>query len=489
MMLQQAPLPVGPGTTTTSNAVTFFLSDNNIEGETDNDDLLVSSPQTPMMIYGNDSIDDITNNNINNTSAEDYDDDHHDRDDSTSSLLQMRYPYYNNNNSNSLLQPNIGLRERTTSQSSAGDIYSSSRDRTFSQNSVEQLESQSQSTVIIHHHRRMVMGKTVNLSSSKSKVTTRSSSSSGTAPILSSTTPSKYSSVSHPTGQNYDGLRSFIESIQSIQVPIWILRYYRNMQKSQQPLVPASGKSNKVVVETVTQDNISDSSKSASPLLSISELQQQKLSKQTIDSKINDDDRTVVYWIQGLDRVLFQENTCCAHEVRLLGWKPPTYAWFALSGGVCDIIQLGMLYLLHVYVLPTNMDTSVSWMVAFCTSIFFRHTSHRFFVFGTYVGGYTRSLGRIYMGYSVTIVLSTILNYILNRILEVNLFLLAILTMAWTGVVNYFILKYFWNIGSSKSKSTMSSASSKNGGIQKSKHVNDMIDPQSLTATVVNTKS
>ena len=93
------------------------------------------------------------------------------------------------------------------------------------------------------------------------------------------------------------------------------------------------------------------------------------------------------------------------------------------------------------------------------------------------------------MGYSVTIVLSTILNYILNRILEVNLFLLAILTMAWTGVVNYFILKYFWNIGSSKSKSTMSSASSKNGGIQKSKHVNDMIDSQSLTATVVNTKS
>jgi putative flippase GtrA len=190
----------------------------------------------------------------------------------------------------------------------------------------------------------------------------------------------------------------------------------------------------------------------SAPLVAIDEIQPQPLSAiEEKNNDINSEDRTVVHWIQGLDRVVFHKDTCCAQEIRLLGWKPPRYIWFALSGAICDIIQLGMLYLLHVYLLPTHIDTSISWMVAFCTSILFRHTSHRFFVFGTYVGGYTQSLIRIYMGYSVTIVLSTILNYILNRILAVNLFVLALLTMAWTGIVNYFILKYFWNIGSNSS--------------------------------------
>jgi hypothetical protein len=53
----------------------------------------------------------------------------------------------------------------------------------------------------------------------------------------------------------------------------------------------------------------------------------------------------------------------------------------------------------------------------------------------------------MYMAYSVTIVLSTLLNYLLSRVLEVHVFVLALLTMAWTGVANYFILKFFWNIG------------------------------------------
>jgi putative flippase GtrA len=472
-------------------AVTFILPNDEFN---DDDDLLVSSPPPLPMKLRNDSIDDLYNNNDDiNNSNEDYDNHDHDIDDSTSTLLQMRYPYYNN-------PSNIGLRERTTSQSSVGDImmYNNSRDRTFSQNSVEQLESQSMNL------RRNTIGKNVSVGSSSTtfKGVTRSSSGggSGIVPLLSSTTTSKYSSSSSlQTIRNHEWLRSFVESIQSMQVPIWMLRYYRNKQKHQQPQFSALGKLTKATAVPVTHDSIGDSSNSSKlspPLLSIDELQQQQHSKPDIDTTTKeDDDRTVVHWIQGLDRVLFHKETCCAQEIRLLGWKPPRYAWFALSGAMCDILQLGMLYLLHVYILPTNMDTSISWMVAFCTSILFRHTSHRFFVFGTYVGGYTHSLVRIYMGYSVTIVLSTILNYILNRILAVNLFLLAILTMAWTGVVNYFILKYFWNIGSStSSKSTINNTSAGSSTIlsssnKQNKHAIDMIDSQSLTATTINAKS
>ena len=463
----------------TSPTVTFILPDGDVSNEALNenenydrdDDVLGASSQTPLTttlksdssIYGGGS----------GHVADDLDD-------SSALYQQLRYPYSYS------IQPNIGLRERTTSQSSAGDIYSS-RDRTFSQNSVEQLEAQSQSSN--NHHRRNPLGKSNSISNSYKVVnSTPRTSASSTVPLLSY-------SASQPQQNSRDWIQSFVESIQSTQVPIWLLRHYRKQQQ-----YSTTGKPTKLNAVSATLDNNGDGNntgigKPKIPLVPIHEQQQSQRSKHDSENNNNNDhDRTVVYWIQGLDRVLFQKDTCCAQDIRLVGWKPPRYVWFALSGGLCDIIQLGMLYLLHMYVLPANMDTSISWMIAFCTSIFFRHTSHRFFVFGSYIGGYTQSLIRIYMGYSVTIVLSTILNHVLNRMLKVNLFLLAILTMAWTGVVNYFILKYFWNIGKSSStaiKSTTTSTTivASSGQTSKSATIVEMIDSQSSNAVNISAKS
>jgi putative flippase GtrA len=277
-----------------------------------------------------------------------------------------------------------GLRERTTSQSSVDySVYSShtaQRDRTTSQSSVEQVELGNGSS----HHRGNRHG---------ARYFYRPSIKSISLPP-----PKK---PTHPVSTEPSQLRSVVAAIQSMEVPLWIIRYYRHRRNKMA--------SNEDAPDTAVQDGESHT----------------------------------VYWITGLDRVLFPPATCCAEEVYLVGWKPPRYLWYMISGAICDVLQLVLLYVLHLYIL----DSATSWALAFCASIAVRHTTHRYFVFGDYIGGYRRSLQRMYMAYSVTIVLSTLLNYLLSRVLEVHVFVLALLTMAWTGVANYFILKFFWNIG------------------------------------------
>lgn len=299
-----------------------------------------------------------------------------------------------------------GLRERTTSQSSVEhSVYGSHsalRDRTTSQSSVEQVELGNSSA----HHRGPRHGRFSYRSSIKSipfppphKV-----------PQRVTTEPSQ--------------LRRLITWIESIEVPLWIIRYYRRHRNK--------------TISSVTEDAAASDA-----------------SGQGVESH-------TVYWITGLDRVIFPPATCCAEEVYLVGWKPPRYLWYMVSGAICDVLQLALLYVLHLYI----ADSATGWALAFCASIAVRHTTHRYFVFGDYVGGYRQSLQRMYMAYSVTIVLSTLLNYLLSRVLEVHIFVLAILTMAWTGVANYFILKFFWNIGkrSSSPSVTVDVTASSSGG-------------------------
>jgi len=166
--------------------------------------------------------------------------------------------------------------------------------------------------------------------------------------------------------------------------------------------------------------------------------------------------RDDVYLVSGLDRVLLYSNPsstssglrgpACAETVLVLGVKPPRYLWYMLSGSGCDVLQFATLYILHHFVVQ---DPSVCWCLGFLLSIPCRHTSHRYLVFGDYVGGYWRSLARMYAGYSVIIVLSTLFNLLVSWWLQ-GVFaapVLWLLTMLWTGVANYFILKRFWSFG------------------------------------------
>lgn len=135
-----------------------------------------------------------------------------------------------------------------------------------------------------------------------------------------------------------------------------------------------------------------------------------------------------------------------ADTVRILTIKPPRYIFYSFSGFLCDIVQLFIDLAMH-FALSVD-DPSTCWAIGFGLSIVVRHSSHRYFTFGAYVGGYWRSLGRMYFGYSFSIVLSTAFNVMMAG-MGMPHYVAFGFTLLWTGVVNYFILKRLWSFGGS----------------------------------------
>ena len=149
--------------------------------------------------------------------------------------------------------------------------------------------------------------------------------------------------------------------------------------------------------------------------------------------------------ITNLDNVVF--GTMAASETVLIcNIKPPQYLWYMVSGGICDILQFIMDFLLHYWV----EDASICWAVCFTISIIFRHSTHRYLVFGNYVGGYWKSLLRMYCGYSISIIVSTIFNVFVTRTASIGHYPAFVFTLLWTGIVNFFILKKLWSFNGGK---------------------------------------
>jgi len=146
--------------------------------------------------------------------------------------------------------------------------------------------------------------------------------------------------------------------------------------------------------------------------------------------------------LQGADQVLSGKSPA-SRAVRICGSKPPQYLWFVLSGGGCDIVQFAIDYLLHVGLLIES--ATVCWTLGFFFSIVIRHSSHRYLVFGDYVGGYYNSLIRMYGGYSFSIVASMLFNWIMTSVLSVPHYVAWTVTLLWTGGFNYFMLKRLWS--------------------------------------------
>lgn len=53
----------------------------------------------------------------------------------------------------------------------------------------------------------------------------------------------------------------------------------------------------------------------------------------------------------------------------------------------------------------------------------------------------------MYAGYSIIISLSTIFNIAMTRFAMLPHYIAWIVTLLWTGIVNYFILKKIWSFG------------------------------------------
>ena len=85
-------------------------------------------------------------------------------------------------------------------------------------------------------------------------------------------------------------------------------------------------------------------------------------------------------------------------------------------------------------------------------SICIRHYSHKVLVFGEYEGSYCSSLSRTYATYFSSIVISATTNFCLTQYLFFTHFQAWILTMLWTGIFNYFMLKASWKSGGGAEK-------------------------------------
>ena len=152
-------------------------------------------------------------------------------------------------------------------------------------------------------------------------------------------------------------------------------------------------------------------------------------------------------FIEGIDLVV-SGNASAAEVVRLFGWKPPQYAWFVLAGATSDIIQLIIDMILH-YKMGIE-DAGVCWMAGFGISILFRHTLHRYLTFGKYKGSYWSSLLRTYAAYSLSIILSTVFDEVVTKGGGLPHYVAWVVTLLWTGLMNFFILKYSWTLGGSR---------------------------------------
>lgn len=125
---------------------------------------------------------------------------------------------------------------------------------------------------------------------------------------------------------------------------------------------------------------------------------------------------------------------------KICGYQVPQYFWFVISGALCDIVQALIDYMVYqIYVFDWERAT-VCWTVSYTLSIIVRHSSHRLIVFGEFEGSYCSSLGRTYLTYSTSIILSMVSNHFI-----INAFMLShrdawIITMLWT--VGYAFLPF-----------------------------------------------
>jgi putative flippase GtrA len=163
----------------------------------------------------------------------------------------------------------------------------------------------------------------------------------------------------------------------------------------------------------------------------------------------------------GVDKVL-SKGTGCASSVNCFGRKLPRFAWYGLSGLLCDVVQfivdIGARHFLGV------SDPSACWVISLFVSIAFRHSSHRYLVFGHYTTSYLSSLLRMYAGFSGIIVVSTAFNVVMVRIWHMEHYVAWVVTLLWTGCVNYFILKHLWGSaeGAEDNKSSNSNSNNNN---------------------------
>lgn len=117
------------------------------------------------------------------------------------------------------------------------------------------------------------------------------------------------------------------------------------------------------------------------------------------------------------------------------------FVLFNISGGIGTALFM-LLYagMLAVYPPAWPSPSTVVWAGSYSASIFIQHALHRFIVFGA-GDPYWPSLVKTLAIYSLSLVLSTVLNYVLSEALHVSASLAFGAGLASTGVLNYYASK------------------------------------------------
>jgi hypothetical protein len=124
---------------------------------------------------------------------------------------------------------------------------------------------------------------------------------------------------------------------------------------------------------------------------------------------------------------------------------------FAISGWIGTALFMGVYEYIHgmgektrplsgVGLIDAVEWSTLAWTSSYLLSILWQHSLHRHLVFGT-SSPYLSSLVWTYVSYSISIVLSSIFSYIFVSLLGVHHRIAFGLTLAITGVINYFTLK------------------------------------------------
>ena len=284
------------------------------------------------------------------------------------------------------------------------------------------------------------------------------SSSSPTRLVATTTTASPSSSLS--SSNQYSQLRAWVDWLQRQPVPSFLVPTVQRILKSVRPRTTRSSISHSPTHKRVSSGSGGNPNEAISGTSNEHDPDHQD--DDTDDDFDNDDKK--LFCIRGLDRVVFG-TTAAADCVYVVGIQPPRYLWYMVSGAICDVFQLLVDVTLHNTLFPNNL--AACWMTSFVVSIAARHSSHRYLVFGDYVPTYWQSLGRMYTGYSISIVLSTMFNYLITAgVARVSHYVAYAATLAWTGLANYFILKRLWKMGgpaaSSSSKTMMTTTTTSN---------------------------
>ena len=134
----------------------------------------------------------------------------------------------------------------------------------------------------------------------------------------------------------------------------------------------------------------------------------------------------------------------------------PAFLFFAVSGSLCNIVQLALdrLLLEALQKLAADADhepfwwePTACWTVSYTLSISLRHWSHSYFVFGRHADHWCCALAKTYLTYFSTILASTALNLALVSTLKQSHDIALAITAGFSVVWSYFALRCTWKFG------------------------------------------